>query len=51
MKNLKSDANEFYIQNRNRLTDKENKFIFAKGERVSEISSMGYKRYKLLYTK
>ena len=43
MKHLKSNANESYIHNRNRLTDKENKFMVAKGERVAEVRSMGLK--------
>ena len=29
----KKDTNEFYLQNRNRLTDLENKCIVTKGER------------------
>ena len=41
-----------YLQNRNRLTDIENKFIITKGERNGGINEeYGINRYTLLYTK
>ena len=36
MWNLKYDTNELYLQNRNRLTDIENRLVVAKGEGVGE---------------
>ena len=41
-----------YLQNRNRLTDIENKFMVTKGEREGGINwEFGISRYKLLYIK
>ena len=41
-----------YLQNRNRLTDIENKLMVTKGERVGrENWEVGINRYTLLYIK
>ena len=51
MLNLKNDNKSTYLQNRNRLTDIENKLMVTKGERggggINE--EFGIKRYTLLY--
>ena len=40
-----------YLQNRNRLTDIENKLLVTKEREAGNKSRVGINRYKLLYTK
>ena len=53
MRNLKkTDANETYLQNRNRLTDLENELMVTRGEGGGGIvREFGIDIYRLLYLK